>query len=39
MDKLGKIPVVGDKITIGNFIIEVIETDGYRIKLLRLKRK
>jgi len=39
MNNLNRIPVVGDKITIGNFIIEVIETDGYRVKFLKFRKK
>lgn len=39
LNNLNKVPTVGDKIIIGDLIIEVIEIDGYRIKFLKVRKK
>jgi len=38
LDHMGRIPKVGDKITIGNFIFEVIDMDGRRIDKVLIRQ-
>lgn len=38
LEKLGKIPKVGDTIKLDGFVFEILEIDGYNIKTVRMKK-
>jgi CBS domain containing-hemolysin-like protein len=34
--QLGRLPRAGDRVTVGNHVLEVVEMDGRRVRTLRL---
>lgn len=38
LEKLGKVPKVGDTIELDGFVFEILEIDGYKIKTVRMKK-
>ena len=39
LNKIDKIPQIGDKFTYNNFIIEIVDIDGQRIDKILIRKK